>query len=257
LSSIIIYNNSIIPFWYIFQVSKPVFFKVGFSTIGGHMQLIHGDCLEKMKDIPDGSIDLVLTDPPYGMDYQSGRRKEKHNKIENDNNLSWLDTFAENIHRITKDNTSHYVFCSFHFIDRFKQALEKHFIIKNILVWEKNNTGSGDLTGDFAPKIEFIIFLQKGRSKIRGRREANIFKFAKTNNELHATQKPVKLLKYLICKFTDEGAVVFDPFMGSGSTGIACLETNRNFIGIELDDHYFNVAKKRIENHELNLELPL
>ena len=140
------------------------------------IELIQGDCLEKMKDIPDGSIDLILTDPPYGMSFQSNYRKYKYDNIKNDNNLDWLDDFSNQWHRVASNNSAHYVFCSFHNIDKFKIALEKFFTIKNILVWEKNNTGMGDLKGDFAPKTEFILFLHKGHRNINGSRDPNIMK---------------------------------------------------------------------------------
>ena len=210
------------------------------------VELLQGDCLEKMKDIPDGSVDMVLTDPPYGMSFQSNHRKDKYDKIANDNSLIWLDDFVSEIFRVMKDNTAGYVFCSFHFIDKFKASLERLFKIKNILVWEKNNTSMGDLKGDFAPKIEFIIFIHKGRRLINGKRDPNIFKFSRTGNKNHPTEKPVDLCEYLISKFSNDGDTIIDPFMGSGTTGVACKNLNRNFIGIELDKEYFKIAEKRI-----------
>ena len=211
------------------------------------IDLLHGDCLELMKDIPDGSIDMILTDPPYGMDFQSGHRKTKYEKIKGDSNLDWLDDFVNEIYRVSKPNTAHYVFCSFHHIDKFKQAIEKKFKVKNILTWVKNNTSMGDLKGDFAPKTEFIIFFHKGRRLINGKRDPNVLEFKRTQNKLHPTQKPVDMTEYLIKKFSDEGDLILDPFMGSGTTGVACINTNRNFIGMELDGNYFEVAKGRIE----------
>jgi site-specific DNA-methyltransferase (adenine-specific) len=213
------------------------------------MKLINGDCLEEMKNIESGSIDMVLTDPPYGMSFQSNYRIYKYDKITNDNSLIWLDEFTSEIHRVMKDNTAGYVFCSFHHIDKFKQSLEKLFKIKNILVWEKNNTSMGDLKGDFAPKIEFIIFIHKGRRMINGKRDPNIFKFSRTGNKLHPTEKPVDLCEYLISKFSDEGQTILDPFMGSGTTGVACKNLNREFIGIELDKGYFDIAEARINEN--------
>jgi len=167
------------------------------------MNLINGDCLIEMKNIPDGSIDMVLTDPPYGMNYVSGRRKEKYNSIKNDDGLEWLPKFIEQIYRVSKNNTAHYLFSSFHKIDIFKQAIEKRFTLKNILVWEKNNHSVGDLKGDFAPKIEFILFFQKGRCEIIGSRDANIIKYDKTLNYYHPTEKPVLMLSYLMSKFSN------------------------------------------------------
>lgn len=212
------------------------------------INLLHGDCLELMKTIPDNSIDMVLTDPPYGMAFQSNYRKEKYSKIKNDSSVEWLDEFSSEAYRVAADNTAHYVFCSYHHIDKFKFSLEKYFKIKNILVWEKNNTSMGDLKGDFAPKIEFIIFLQKGRKLINGKRDPNIFKFKRTGNKYHPTEKPVDLLEYLLSKFSSENDSVLDPFMGSGSTGVACKNLSRKFIGIEMDSNYFAIAKDRIDS---------
>ena len=218
-----------------------------FFMLNENTMLGQGDCLELMKHIPDGSVDMVLTDPPYGMSFVSGFRKVAFNAIANDSSLEWIDDLASELHRITKDDTAHYVFCSYHHIDKFKQAFERHFKIKNILTWVKNNTSMGDLKGDFAPKTEFILFLQKGRCLIRGKRDCNVLQYARTGNELHPTQKPVDMLEFLISKFSDESMVICDPFMGSGSTAVAAKNTNRKFIGIELDQNYFEIAKKRIQ----------
>ena len=217
------------------------------------VNLLHGDCLELMKDIPDESIDMILTDPPYGMNYQSGRRKVMHDKIHGDSGLDWLDDFVNEIYRVSKPNTAHYVFCSFHHIDKCKRAIEKKFKVKNILTWVKNNTSMGDLKGDFAPKTEFIIFFHKGRRLINGTRDPNVLEFKRTQNKLHPTQKPVDMTEYLIGKFSDEGDLILDPFMGSGTTGVACLNTNRSFIGMELDEKYFKLAEERIMDHEVGL----
>lgn len=91
-----------------------------------------------------------------------------------------------------------------------------------------------------------IIFIQKGRRLINGKRDPNILKFNRTGNKLHPTQKPVDLLEYLISKFSDEGETILDMFAGSGSTGVAAVNLNRNFIGIELDEEYFKIASDRI-----------
>ena len=209
-------------------------------------KLIKGDCLEVMSKAKGNSVDLLLCDPPYGMSFQSNHRKVKYDKINNDNSLEWLDEWISLVDNVLKDNSHGYVFCSFHHVDVFKQALEKKFKIKNILIWEKNNTGMGDLKGDYAPKYEMIIYFHKGRRLMEGKRHANIFKFRKTGNKNHPTEKPVDLLEFLIKNSSKEGETVLDSFMGSGSTGVACINTNRNFIGIEMDDKYFEIATNRI-----------
>ena len=208
--------------------------------------LLQGDCLELMKGIPDNSIDLVVTDPPYGINFKSNHRKEKYQTIENDNALEWIDEFVANAHRILKENTAVYCFCSWHNIDVFKTAFENKFKIKNIIVWEKNNTSMGDLKGSYAPKYELVIFAHKGRRLLNGFRYADVIKAKRTGNKYHPTEKPVDLLEIFLKESSMENDVVFDPFMGSGSTGVACINTGRKFIGMELDKHYFDVAVNRI-----------
>ena len=216
------------------------------------IQLYNGDCLELMKNIPDGSVDLVLTDPPYGMDFQSHFRKQMYSKIGNDKALDWLESYVDECFRILKDNTAVYFFCSWHNVDIFKQAIEKKFKIKNILIWEKNNTSMGDLKGSYAPKYEMIIFAHKGRKLLNGFRYADVIKANRTGNKVHPTEKPVDLLELFIKNSSDEGAVVFDGFMGSGTTPVACIETNRHYIGFEIDKNYFDIAKNRIDNNIQN-----
>lgn len=205
-----------------------------------------GDCLELMKEIPDKSIDLILTDPPYGMNFQSNFRKEKYKKINNDENLLWIDDFLKESYRVLKDNTCIYIFCSWHNVDIFKKNIEKYFKIKNIIIWVKNNTSMGDLKGSYAPKYEMIIFAHKGRRLMNGFRYPDVIEAKRTNNKLHPTQKPIELLEKFIMASSNENDIVLDPFTGSGSTGVACQNTNRNFIGFELDEKYFEIAKERL-----------
>ena len=216
-------------------------------------KLYQGDCLEVMSGIKDKSVDLIVTDPPYLMDYQSNRRKkeDRFDKIKNDKgNYMLIQDYLEECHRIMKDNTAIYCFCSWHNIDFFKNEFEKYFKLKNILVWNKNNHGTGDLKGSYAPKHEFILFGHKGRTLLRGKRIADVIDCPKisSNKLTHPTEKPQDLLEIFIKQSSDEGSIIFDGFMGTGSCGIVAKKLNRNFIGIELDEKYFNIAKDRLEN---------
>lgn len=211
------------------------------------IDLIHGDCFVLNKQIPDESIDLIVTDPPYGMSFQSGRRRIKHNEIQNDNNLDWLPGWLDSQYRVLKNDSHAYVFCSFHFIDKFKQSAEKSgFTVKNILIWHKNNHGSGDLTGDYAPQYEFILYLNKGRKELNGKRVSNIIKCPKTGNSNHPTEKPVDLIQFLVSKSSNKGDLVLDNFFGSGSCAIACHNLGRRFVGHEIDKERFDMANKRV-----------
>lgn len=220
------------------------------------MITITNECnLELMKRYPDNYFDLLLTDPPFGMEFQSSRRKEKHLKIENDDNLVWLPKWIENIKRVMKKDAHLYIFCSFHKIEVFKNEIQKHFKVKNILIWEKNNHGSGDLFGDYAPKYEMILFCSNGEKKLNGKRNSNIIKAKKTSNENHPTEKPINLLEYLIEKSTNKKDVVLDTFGGSFSTAFACHNTDRDFVGCEINIDYYNSAIKRIQQHQSQLTI--
>ena len=212
--------------------------------------LMQGDCLERMKEIKSGSVDMILTDPPYGMDFQSNRRvvKDKFSKIENDKNVDWLPELLQECHRVMADNSAIYCFCSWHKIDVFKQEIEKLFKIKNVIVWVKNNHGSGDLKGAYAPKHEFVIYAHKGRSLFREKRLPDVMEYPKIHSSKlqHPTEKNTDMLELFIKNNSDEDQTVLDPFMGSGSTGAACKNLNRKFIGIELDEQYFKIAQDRI-----------
>lgn len=219
------------------------------------MKFINGDCLEVMKQIPNESVDMVLTDPPYLCDYSRHDSKSRFSKkIANDENNSanegMIEKYLQECYRIMKDNTAIYCFCNYKKIDFFKQQIETAgFNLKNIIIWDKQRNGMGDLSTTFGYSYEFIIFASKGQPKIRGKRISDVWQFArvKPKEQQHQNQKPVDLLIQAIEKSSDEGAIVFDGFMGVGSTGVACVNTNRDFIGIELDENYFNIAKKRIE----------
>jgi len=214
------------------------------------------DNMELMSRYSDASFDLILTDPPFGMSFKSGHRKVKHEKIKDDDNLLWLPAFLAESKRIAKPDAHHYYFCSNHFVDVFVSEIKKAGIpYKNLLVWEKNNTGMGDLFGDYAPQYEFIVFCSNGTKKLNGGRDSNIIKSKRTNNDLHPTQKPEYLMRYLVTKSSQPNDLVIDQFMGSGTTAIACDIENRNFVGCDIDKKHFDTAQKRIQQHTSQVSL--
>lgn len=232
------------------------------------IKLYNGDCLELMKDIADKSIDMILCDLPYGM------TKNKWDSI------IPLDKLWKQYKRIIKENGAIVLFSQMPFTVKLVESNLKDF--KYEWIWEKEQ-GTGHLNAKKMPlKIHenILVFYKKlpmynpqwewskpykatysthssnyGKQKDNvttisdGRRyPKDIIKIKKksTDRHLHPTQKPVDLLKYLIKTYTKENEIILDNCMGSGSTGVACKELNRNFIGIELNDKYFNIAKERI-----------
>ena len=212
--------------------------------------LMLGDCLERMKEIPDGSVDMVLTDPPYGMDLTPQRLSGKFygKKIENDNTLDWTDKFFSSIYSKLNKIGSAFIFCNHYCISEFIGSAKKAgFEVKNIIVWDKGHFGMG---GNWRPVHELIILLTKGRFVCKSKNLKNILSYKKVHHSKanHPTEKPVDLLQHLIVEPDYHPKIILDPFMGSGSTGVACVNTGRHFIGIELDPEYFAIAKQRIES---------
>lgn len=235
-----------------------------------NIKLFQDNCLEIIRKIPSNSIDLILTDSPYGIDYKNNRRK-KNGRIKTENgilnderlNIYFLKEVIKECYRILKDGRHFYWFGRFDAL--VKQAIEIEnvgFKIKNELIWLKNNHGTGDLKYSYGTKHESIIYAIKKETKTSKifplqkledgiTRHNNILEFAKVNKKemIHDHQKPIELLSFLIKKSSMENEIVLDPFMGSGSTIIAAKKLNRKAIGIELNKEIFEEAKERIEKN--------
>ena len=211
------------------------------------------DCIEGMRMIPDKSVDLIVTDPPYLMNYRSNRRvandKFKHIANDKDSNELIADYIAE-CYRVLKDDTAIYMFCSWHHIEFFKTEFEKHFKLKNLIVWNKNVHGTGDLKGSYGPKHELILFGHKGRSLLREKRLPDVIDCAKIPSLklTHPTEKPTELLKIFIRNSSDKGDIVLDGFAGTGSTCVAAVETGRNFTAFEIETEYVTAANMRLDS---------
>ena len=237
---------------------------------------LKGDCLELMKDIPDGSIDMILCDLPYGT---------TRNKW--DSTIPFESLWGQ-YERIIKDNGAIVLFSQPPFDKALSMSNIKLFRYE--WIWEKDNA-TGFLNANRMPlkKTENILVFYKqlpiyNPQKTAGkpykckqgsgssswnydesqggyvtenngdRFPTNIIKFNRDKDKFHPTQKPVALLEYLIKTYTNEGDTVLDNCMGSGSTGVACVNTGRKFIGMEMDDTYYEIAKQRIDNAVFSLQ---
>ena len=225
-------------------------------------RLIQGDCIEETKKLIQDkvTVDMILTDPPYLMNYHSGWIKDKSHDfrtpIINDDNPQLINEIMPLLYDLLKvGGGGFYMFCNANKVDFFKPLIEKYFQVHNILIWIKNNHSAGDLKGAYGKCTEFIIFASKGRHILNGRRDIDTLYYDKVvgNMQEHQNQKPVDLLEFLISKSSNPNDIVLDCFMGSGSTGVACRRTNRNFIGIELDPKYYEIAVKRCNNYQTTL----
>lgn len=237
------------------------------------MRLMMGDCLERMAEIEDGSVDLVLTDPPYGT-----------TACKWDAVIPFEPMWAQ-VWRVLKPNGAAVLFGSEPFSSFLRISNIKSYSYD--WKWEKTKP-VGHLNANKKPmnKYEDILVFsrrqptynpqgliaiepkltkrtnkggiygaQAGKSSVRSFTgyPSNILKFQSQNGELHPTQKPVTLMEYLIRTYTNQGETVLDFTMGSGTTGVACANTNRHFIGIEREPTYFQIAKDRIEEAQRRL----
>lgn len=168
-----------------------------------------------------------------------------------------LNAYFVECYRVLKDNSCIYVFCSAKTQDIFKQLIElAGFTIKNSIIWVKNNHTAGDLRAQYGQKYEVIIYAQKGRREIQGKRLTDVWNFDRVagTRQIHQNQKPLDLVKQCIEKSSQEGDIVLDGFMGSGTTAIACMEMRRNFVGFELDSYYYEKCIDRLDDYLLSDE---
>ena len=245
-------------------------------------ELFQGDCLELMKDIPDGSIDMILCDLPYGTTACKWDTIipfeplwEQYNRIIKDNGAIVLFGAEPFSSAVRSSNFNMYKYdwkwikegvTGFQTVKT--QPLRKY---EDIMIFSKGTIASGsprnmkynpqglveiNKTKKVGKKPKYI-----GERPNQDRKEyvakytnypVNLLEFSRDKDKFHPTQKPVALLEYLINTYTNEGDVVLDNCMGSGSTGVGCINTNRKFIGIELDEKYFEIARNRIQDISSN-----
>ena len=212
--------------------------------------LKQGDCLELMKEIPDGSVDLILTDPPYGIDYQSRRKKDKTKRLPKIiNDKEPFVQFIAQLGRIMKPASAAMIFTRWDTQQRFIDELAKNGLkVRNVLIWDKQIHGMGDLKRSYGSRYESIIFVSNDAFRFPSKRPQDIITARRVlpTSLKHPNEKPVDLLEQLIQQVTHVNDTVLDCFIGSGSTGVACVKTGRNFIGYELDERYFDIAQQRI-----------
>lgn len=211
--------------------------------------IYHGDCLEVLPTIAPESVDLVLTDPPYGVAYVTARRSRSDKLRKAVANDASLDTMAAAwplaIHTL-RDDRHWYCFASPRMIHEAVPILGK---VKHTLCWDKGDRGTvGDLEAGFGEAWEAIFYGMKGRRPINGKRPRTVIRFdwSATMDPVHPTVKPVPLLRQLIAWSTDEGETVLDPFCGSGTTLRAAKDLGRKAIGIEADESYCETSANRL-----------
>ena len=229
-----------------------------------NISLFNGDCLDVMRDIPDGSVDCAVIDPPYKIVAGGCRKTSKSNDVIGDNKRTdWAEEartgkmFKHNdikfeqwlpeLYRVMADKSHTYLMINSRNLSELQnKAEEVGFKFQNLLIWDKGNVTPNRY---YMQAYECILMLRKGGAKtIVNKGTSNILKVPNIiGKKKHPSEKPVELLEIMINNSTIDSDTVIDMFMGSGSTGVACINTGRKFIGIELDEEYFDIAKERIE----------
>lgn len=225
--------------------------------------ILNADSKDIIKRIPDNSIDFILTDPPYNLGKHStgniplpGRSPMNNDVAKWDmvdfNPEEWADEFI----RILKPSGNLFIFTSYNQIGRWYNALDHKFDTSNFMIWHKTNPAPKIFKAGFLNSCEMIFTCWNKKHTWNFISQAEMHNFIESkicmaperlSNPKHPTQKPVSILKKMISIASNENDIVFDPFMGVGSTGVAALDLNRRFIGVELEEHYFEAAKRRID----------
>jgi len=213
-------------------------------------KIFNEDCLIGMKRIPDKSIDMIITDPPYTSPTVHAFGRQKVNRL---SDLSiqefYFSAIKKEWERILKPNSPVLIFCD----DIYSAVLMGLFYEwqqKNLVIWDKGKIGMGN---PFRKQHELIFYANRGSLELNKTNMTHIPSIIKQTitKEFHGAEKPVELIKKLIDGLTPQNSTVLDCFLGSGTTAVAAKETNRNFIGFELDKSYFDIAQKRIQNAQM------
>ena len=218
-------------------------------------QIIQGDCLEVMRDIPDKSVDFVLTDPPYlceinggaGMAKTWNSRKTFFDMIEN------FSEHAQEMYRVLKDNSHCIIFTNSKSLQSSINQFTEVFRFIDLLTMVKSN--AYPIGGYYLRNTEFALLLTKGFRRVNDESQKNIFYSEPVKNDIHPTVKPLSVIEKMIVQSSQKGDIIFDPFLGSGTTAVAAHNTGRFFIGIEKEQKYVEIARQRLEQAQTQQSL--
>ena len=218
------------------------------ELIDGQRQhvLIQGDCLHELRHLPDGCVDALVTDPPYGVAWQ-GKSNKQRGLMNDDRPFFWWLFQAE---RVMARQSALMCFCPWRLQESFRVAIDAAGLkIRSQGIWDRVwRSGMGDCKAQLAPCHGVIWLATKGRFNWPGKRPPSVFaaRNVASAKRHHLTEKPLDLMRDLIEATTPEGGIVLDPCMGSGSTAVAAIQTGRRVIGIELDPIHYATAQKRV-----------
>ncbi len=210
----------------------------------------HVDALALLAALPEASVDCVVTDPPYGVGTQVSARRSPEFRFDEIEGADYINKeWIPDAYRILKDGSALYAFAKWTNFGEWQDLISSAgFTVKNCIVWDKLQHGTGDLLGAYAPQHELVIFASKGRHYLNGKRMPDVIRYPKVQPGLltHPYEKPIGLLEMFIEASSNPSAVILDPFMGSGTTAVAARNLGRRFIGCDLSADYVAIANKRL-----------
>ena len=229
--------------------------------------LIQGDCMDYLSQIPDKSIDLILTDPPYNIAQYSTGNIPLPGRSALNNDLGEWDLapiepikLIDDFKRILKPDGNIFIFTSYNLIGKWHEVFDKEFDTFQFFIWHKTNPAPKIYKNGFLNSCEMIICMWNKGHKWNFTTQNQMHNFFESSicmsperlkDQKHPAQKPVKLLEHIIKIASHENDVIFDPFMGVGSTGVAALKNGRKFIGCEIEKDYFVAALERIDKENV------
>lgn len=211
------------------------------------MKLINGDCIEEMRKIESGAVDLVIADIPYNEVNRKSSGLRKLDRGAADVMTFDLNTCLDEVDRVC--NGSVYIFCGIEQVSGIRGYFADKKYTTRLCIYEKSNPSPMNGQYTWLSGVECFVYAKKRGATFNRHCKNTVFRFPTARRTFHPTPKPVPLMEELVTASSNEGDVILDFCMGSGTTGIACVNTNREFIGIELDKEYFDRAKERIETH--------
>lgn len=228
------------------------------------VELYCGDALEILPTLASGSVDACITDPPYGISGNSGKteRAKYRGQLrryvygEWDITADLAEHFSQ-IQRIVRPDGTIYVFCGGEQLSDFLRWMQSFGMSTRTLAWIKKNPTVANGQHLWLPATETIAFGKGHGGKFNAFCRPGVWWQSPPSNRYHPTQKPEEIIRDFILASTDPGDTVLDPFAGSGTTAVVCIQTGRSFIGMEIDPHFYNVAQRRIAAAQMQLALPL
>lgn len=234
----------------------------------------NSDCLEMFENTKNNTIDLIVTDPPYGVEFANNKEYDDSKETVFNQYETWL----KEMHRVLKENSHIYIFIPTLEVDRWVSKVKEIFNFNNLLAFQSHNTNRY-IKNNFSFDLQLVIYASKGKAKrlnkvdwiptseswLKDKRNKtknpytykypSFNKYIKANEKnnafkkiFHGNVKNLQLIKNLILLSSNENEIVMDPFLGSGTTALACLETNRKFIGSEKNEKFFNLIIDRLKN---------